>query len=53
MAMRCRTIVDLALDDDGGAVSATEADARRAALAPLDHAARRGLVAACSPIAER
>ncbi|MGE5719734.1 MAG: hypothetical protein ACM3XQ_07665 [Nocardioidaceae bacterium] len=53
LAMRCRTIVDVALDDDGGAVSATEADARRAALAPLDHAARRGLVAACSPIAGR
>lgn len=49
LAARCRTIVDLALDDDGGAVSAAEADARRAALAPLDHAARRALVAACSP----
>lgn len=48
LATRCRAIVDLALDDDGGAVSAAEAQARRAALAPLDHAARRGLVAACS-----
>lgn len=48
LAARCRTIVDLALDDDGAAVSATEAEARRAALVPLDHAARRGLVAACS-----
>ena len=48
LASRCRAIVDLALDDDGGTVSASEADARRAALAPLDHAARRGLVAACS-----
>ncbi|HLN78310.1 MAG TPA: hypothetical protein VK204_14775 [Nocardioidaceae bacterium] len=48
LSMRCRTIVDLALDDDGGAVSAAEADARKRALAPLDHAARRGLVAACS-----
>jgi hypothetical protein len=49
LAVRCRTIVELALDDEGGAVTAAEADARRAALAPLDHAARRGLVAACSP----
>ena len=39
---------DDALEDDGGAISAHEADRRRAALAPLDHAARRGLVAACS-----
>lgn len=53
LAARCRTIVDLALDDDGGAVSAGEADRRRAALTPLDHAARRGLVAACSPNGER
>lgn len=48
LAARCRGIVDLALDDDGGAITAAEADARRAALAPLDHAARRALVAACS-----
>jgi hypothetical protein len=53
LSMRCRTIVELALEDDGGAVSAAEAGARRAALAPLDHAARRGLVAACSPTADR
>jgi hypothetical protein len=48
LATRCRTIVDLALEDDGGSVTAAEADARRRALAPLDHAARRGLVAACA-----
>lgn len=48
LAARCRTIVDLALEDEGGAVTAGEADARRTALAPLDHAARRGIVAACS-----
>jgi hypothetical protein len=48
LATRCRTIVELALVDDGGSVSAREADARRTALAPLDHAARRGLVAACA-----
>ncbi|HEX6248007.1 MAG TPA: hypothetical protein VFZ64_09080 [Nocardioidaceae bacterium] len=53
LAGRCRAIVDLALDDDGGAVTSSEADARRAALAPLDHAARRGLVAACSPMPGR
>jgi hypothetical protein len=48
LAARCRTIVELALDDDGGAVTAAEADSRAAALRPLDQAARRGLVAACS-----
>lgn len=48
LSTRCRTIVDLALMDEGGAVSAFEADRRREALVPLDHAARRGLVAACS-----
>ena len=45
----CRTIVELALEDDGGSVTAGEAEARRAGPArPLDHAARRGLVAACA-----
>jgi hypothetical protein len=48
LATRCRTIVDLALVDDGGALTSGEADARRDALLPLDRAARRGLVAACS-----
>lgn len=48
LATRCRAIVDLALTDDGGSVTAAEADARRAALVPLDQAARRGLVAACT-----
>lgn len=48
LAARCRGVVELALDDDGGAITAGEADARRAALAPLDQAARRALVAACS-----
>ena len=41
-------IVDLALEDDGGAITAAEAEARRQAMGPLDHAARRGLVAACA-----
>lgn len=48
LATRCLAIVQLALEDDGSAITAFEADRRRAALAPLDHAARRGLVAACS-----
>ncbi|WP_300679480.1 hypothetical protein [Nocardioides sp.] len=42
-------VVDLALVDDGGAVSLTEAAARRDALIPLDRCARRALVAAGSP----
>jgi len=48
LATRCRRIVALALADDGGAVTAAEADRRRDALRPLDRAARRALVAACS-----
>ena len=42
-------ITDLALEDDGGAISAAEADARAQALRPLARAGRRALVAACSP----
>ena len=42
-------VVDLALADDGGALSAAEAEARRAALLSLARAARRALVAAASP----
>jgi hypothetical protein len=42
-------IVDLALEDDGGAVTAHEMESRRAALVPLGRAGRRALVAACSP----
>jgi hypothetical protein len=42
-------IVDLALVDDGAALTALEAEARRAALLPLGRAARRALVAAASP----
>ncbi len=48
-ALTARSIVDLALDDDGGAASASEISRRREALVPLDRAARRALVAACSP----
>jgi len=42
-------IADLALADDGGALSLAMAERRRAAIAPLDLAGRRALVAACSP----
>jgi hypothetical protein len=48
-SLQARAIVDLALEDEGGALSAAEIAARRAALQPLGAAARRGLVAACSP----
>lgn len=47
-ALTALAIADLALEDDGGAVSASEARARQAVLLPLERAARRGLVAACS-----
>jgi hypothetical protein len=48
-ALQAAEIVDLALEDDGGAVSAAEISARREALVPLDRAARHALVAAGSP----
>ena len=47
-AVLCLDIVGLAREDDGGAVSSYEMTARRDALADLDRAARRALVAACS-----
>lgn len=48
-AGRVRSIVALALADDGASVSATEIGLRRSALEPLGRAARHALVAACSP----
>ena len=42
-------IVELALEDDGGAISVQEAQARREALVPLGRAGRRAVVAAASP----
>jgi hypothetical protein len=48
-SLQARAIVDLALEDDGGAVSAAQAEGRRAALRPLGSVARHALVAACSP----
>lgn len=43
------SVVDLALVDDGGAVSAHEVERRRDLITPLGRAARRAIVAACSP----
>ncbi|KQW52856.1 hypothetical protein ASC77_00610 [Nocardioides sp. Root1257] len=48
-ALQALGIAELALEDDGGAVSASEIAAREAALRPLARAGRRALVAACSP----
>ncbi|MBZ5733928.1 hypothetical protein K8Z61_05415 [Nocardioides sp. TRM66260-LWL] len=48
-ALVAEAIVDLALEDDGGAVSASEIALRRDALRPLASAARHALVAAGSP----
>jgi len=48
-ALQSLGIVDLALEDDGSTLDVGLATARREALAPLAAAARRGLVAACSP----
>ncbi len=42
-------ISDLALEDDGGAVTSYEVEQRRGLLQPLERAARRAVVAACSP----
>lgn len=42
-------VVELALADDGAAVSASEMAARRDALLPLERAVRHALTAACSP----
>jgi hypothetical protein len=48
-ALQALEIVDVALEDDGGALTVHEAEARRAALRPLARAGRRALVAAASP----
>ena len=47
-AMLCREVVGLAVQHEGGAVTAAEIEARRQALVPLERAARHALVAACS-----
>ena len=49
--LRCEHIVELAFsDEEGGAVSAWEAEQRRAALVPLLRASRAAIVAACSSL---
>lgn len=48
-ALFAQAIVELALSDDGGAVTAAETAARRNALMPLERCVRRALVAAASP----
>ncbi|MBM9459000.1 hypothetical protein JK386_03725 [Nocardioides sp. zg-536] len=48
-ALHLRAVVEMALLDDGGALSVGEAARRRAALEPLERAVRRALTAACSP----
>jgi hypothetical protein len=48
-ALQALVIVELALEDDGGALSLAKAELRRTTLQPLGAAARRALVAACSP----
>ena len=48
-ALQANEIVELALEDDGGAITAAEIRARHEALLPLARAGRRALVAACSP----
>lgn len=48
-ALHALEVVDLAMEDDGGALSLHEITRREAAIAPLARTARRALVAACSP----
>lgn len=50
-AARLWAITRFALDDDGAAVSASAAAARKAALQPLERAARHALAAACNSLA--
>ncbi|TQL68191.1 hypothetical protein FB381_2080 [Nocardioides albertanoniae] len=47
--VQARGIVDVALEDEGGSVTASEMTQRRDALVGLDRAARRALTAAGSP----
>lgn len=49
---RLAALVDLARATDGAAVTAGESAARRAALDPLDRAARRAVAAACNAVLE-
>ena len=47
--MQAMAIVELALVDDGSAITAAESTQRQSALLSLERASRRALVAACSP----
>ncbi len=47
--MQAWAIADLALEDDGGALTSYDAGLRRGLLQPLERAARRAVAAACSP----
>ena len=47
--IQAMTIVELALVDDGSAITAAETTQRQSALVSLERASRRALVAACSP----
>jgi hypothetical protein len=51
-AARLLAVCAVALDDDGGALSAARAAERRAALQPLERAARHALAAACNARAD-
>ncbi|GAB3868049.1 hypothetical protein GCM10028801_43370 [Nocardioides maradonensis] len=48
-ALHLWRVVELAAEDDGSAVSASQIEQRRAAMRPLDHAVRLALTAAFSP----
>ncbi|NDL55636.1 hypothetical protein [Phytoactinopolyspora mesophila] len=50
-SIRLMAVADFALGDDGGAVTLGSAESRRAALAPLERAARHALIAACNSLA--
>lgn len=52
-AARLLAVVQFALGDDGGAVTATSAASRRDALTPLERASRSALAAACNALASR
>lgn len=52
-ALLSRRVIELALDDEGGAVDLATIERRRSLLRDLDHAARHALVAACSADAQR
>lgn len=47
--LQALAIVEVALEDDGGALTVAEITERREALTPLARSGRRALVAACSP----